>query len=90
MVTLKLILVFFRTACFNFMLNHMDVNNCMGLLHIAERLDCKVGIEIIVILICIRIRFYLFIYYIIYNVIYLMYNIFRVTLLIIFIRINCR
>ena len=49
MVTLKLILVFFRTACFNFMLNHMDVNNCMGLLHIAERLDCKVGIEIIVI-----------------------------------------
>ena len=37
---------FFRTACFNFMLNHIDVNNCMGLLNIAERLDCKVFISL--------------------------------------------
>ncbi|XP_063685339.1 kelch-like protein 3 [Bolinopsis microptera] len=37
----RLSFISMRTACFNFMLNHMDVNNCMGLLHIAERLDCK-------------------------------------------------
>ena len=49
--SIRLNMLLFRTACFNFMLNHIDVNNCMGLLNIAERLDCKVGFSALILVV---------------------------------------